>query len=209
MELYKTVPGDKLKEDISGLQRSARSYNQIAAWFRHNLPAIGLPEPADLEDVSSSVYYDIGELALNARTPNPFVRASLRLTVTNSAERHPVLDNMFYVGGDADSEMKVNFKMDLYLDDWPMLAADLAASFFNDCLDHIDDEDKPNVEPLLVTFIPKHFPGLTWDGLKVMASTDLLPTNRGDYEAEFVEFLFNHTAPVHAAPLPATFEPCQ
>lgn len=208
MQLYKTVSAANIKESISQLQQTARSYRDIASWFRVNLHAIGLPQPVEIDDVSSSVYYDIGEIAANACKANPFVRSSLKIMVTNSGERHPVLDNMFYVHGDANSDMKANLTLELYMEDWPLLAADLAASFFNDALDHIDEEDKPNIEHLLTTWIPRHFHGLSWESLKVMAETDLLPTSRGDYEDEFIEFLFNHVGAVAELPLPDTYAPC-
>lgn len=202
------ITTESIETAVAELRQTARSSEDVGEWFRNNLHVLGLPQPDDIEDVDVSIYCDACDLAKRDRTAKPFADISLDFTIKNGASRHKAIDALFVIGNDATSKLETNFSAVLYAEDWRFLTAELAANALNGDVSQLMYIERPNIDIVLTEYIPRHFPGMTWAGLKAMHAGDLLIKEHSDnYYGDFIEFLFSHQATATVAVLPETVSP--
>lgn len=210
MQIYKTVNSDDLKADIERLKQEARCTRDLLDWFKYHLPALGMNHEENPDEVRVTGALHFHGCLEKEPSENPSVEAEITIAVVNNTERHPHIDKLFNVNGDAQSSHTNKFTFELHFDEWPFLAADLAHDILLYGTGHLSDIIVARAETLLGTYLTKHFPGMTWETLKTMREVGLLFSNASTADTQqYQDMLFNtrkaFNTNVH--PLPDALEP--
>lgn len=185
MQLSELVPSNV----ITKLQNTIQYPDELCAWFTDNLNIFGL-SMGDSEDFTEvTCKYAISRIIKHpGDTPYINIAFQLRLPVgvEYSSDKIPYSYHRIYQG---QHEALIDMQFDL--DAWPFIAARLAAHAIDELVSHPDEPLPKFIQDALETYIPLHFPGLTWAKVQNLHAASLLPTNmHGFMDERFSQMLF-------------------
>lgn len=189
---------------IRDLQRNARYDSDIAAWLKQNVSLLNLPVPSSPEAVDVHLQYDAQSLKFGGVSELDVI-VSIRITFAQ--QRHAVLDDLLRVSDDIGNTRKTEhtFKMTCHMDDWRFLTAQLAVLRLMGFIDENIHLFAASTDALLDKYVPLHFPGFTWAGLKTMANADLLPLRQeGHFSLNFIDMLYQSSVAAKDTSLPVS-----
>lgn len=196
-------PTSDVEKSIYRLRSSARNGIDISNWFKDNLSLLGLIPSENINDVTVTLHHNPLDALHEDIGHNPVVKVALKAAVKDSTKPADIINRMFRHEGTSTSRHTLEHTFDFAFEDWPFLTANLARTILYAPPGSLSPVTRLRGESLLATFVPQHFPGLSWSTLKTLATLDLLPTNAGTFpEDPFIDMLFAYRTDLGAMHIP-------
>lgn len=203
MILSVRLPGKVLSE----LQNKIQYPDQLCAWLTQHLDLFGVPgkDTADLAEVSCS--YEVTRI-IRHPGDTPYISIAFTVKLPMGIECNTdKLPHCYQRINHGLRELLVDMRFDFVT--WPFLSARLAESAVNSLTSYPAEPLPSYLQGMLETYIPLHFPGLTWTKIQNLHAASLLPTSmHGFMDERFSQLLFATRQGTCGVELPDNWEPC-
>lgn len=195
---------DALTESFENLRRSARTKEDLRAWFLAHPEVLTEGEAIPrLATVTLDLTINKGTALLAAEDGALTVNYSFQ--VANAYDAHPVLLRSGVKRGKmSGAEKKYSGRLHLSIEEWPFAAAYVAGCYVETWFSPGHTVPTSKLQGLLNSFLPKHFAGLTLESIFGWQAAELIPCidNRHPKAHEVAHVLFMSRDAVPRVELP-------